>query len=310
MAYEWLQERLDNGEVILLDGAIGTELQRRDVPMDDDIWCVSALKTHPDTVRTLHEDYIRAGVDVITTNTFCSGRFALEITGLGDETAGLNRLAVDLARQARDKVADRDVAIAGSIAPYGPGGVPQRKPSIEKLENDYREQAQIMADAGVDLIALEMLSDVEQAELAIRAALSSGLPVWLGFTCRVPEGSSEVLFVHRHETATFEEGLRSLVAMGGSALTIIHADVSETPPGLEVAKRVWQGPLGAYAESGYFENPNWQFVNVISPEDYAAEAVKWVSMGTQIVGGCCGIGLEHIRVLRERLPDRIPDGSR
>ena len=218
---------------------------------------------------------------------------------------------VDLARQARDKVADRDVAIAGSIAPIGPGGgVPERKPSNGKLEDDYREQAQIMADAGVDLIALEMLCDVEQAELAIRAALSTGLPVWLGFTCRVPEDSSEVMFLSRNETATFEEGLRSLVAMGGSALTIIHADVSETAPGLEVAKRVWQGPLGAYAESGYFENPNWQFVNVISPEDYAAEAVKWVSMGTQIVGGCCGIGMEHIRVLRDRIPERIPAGSR
>src|SRR5919202_4396073 len=111
-----LQQRLDGGETVLLDGAMGTELERRRVPMDAVGWDAAALPTHPATVREVHEDYIRAGADVITTNTFATARHVLEPAGMGERFRSLNTRAVTLAREAREKVAHAPVSIAGSIS--------------------------------------------------------------------------------------------------------------------------------------------------------------------------------------------------
>ncbi|MEQ9349182.1 MAG: homocysteine S-methyltransferase family protein, partial [Alphaproteobacteria bacterium] len=101
----WLAERLRNGPPLLLDGATGSELERRGVPMDDAAWSGAAVHTHPDVVREVHADYIRAGAEVVITNTFATARHALVPAGLDGETAAINRRAVALAREARDVVA-------------------------------------------------------------------------------------------------------------------------------------------------------------------------------------------------------------
>src|ERR687889_1517334 len=111
-----LQQRLDGGETVLLDGAMGTELERREVPMDAVAWDAAALLTHPATVREVHEDYIRAGTDVITTNTFATARHVLEPAGMGGQLCELNTRAVALTKEAREITADGPVSIAGSIS--------------------------------------------------------------------------------------------------------------------------------------------------------------------------------------------------
>jgi S-methylmethionine-dependent homocysteine/selenocysteine methylase len=98
-----LKQRLASGELLILDGAIGTELQRLGVPMHERAWCAVALRDHTDTVRQLHEDYIRAGADVITVNTFSSARYVLEAAGLGPLAHELNTRAVALAVEARER---------------------------------------------------------------------------------------------------------------------------------------------------------------------------------------------------------------
>ena len=111
--YENLKSRMDNGEVIVLDGAIGTELQAMGVPMDPASWCGPGNHTHPATVRQMHERYIRAGADIITTNTFNTLRPALEASGYGEMVREINTRAVDAALEARDRAAgDRPVYIA------------------------------------------------------------------------------------------------------------------------------------------------------------------------------------------------------
>ena len=128
-----LNERIEAGEVIILDGAIGTELERRGAPMNTEAWCARVTQDTPDLVRELHEDYIRAGADVITVNTFSAARHVLEAAGLGEAVAEINTRAVELAREARDRVAaDRHIAVAGSISTYVSGNSgfqnPQGKP--------------------------------------------------------------------------------------------------------------------------------------------------------------------------------------
>ena len=306
-----LQERLDRGEIIVLDGAIGTELERRGVPMNGVAWCATAMKTHPDTVRQVHEDYIRAGADVITANTFATARHVLEPAGLGDEVGALNRRAVELAREARDAAADRPVWIAGAISTMAAGADRGNAPEAARARANYREQAEHLAAAGADLIAMEMMMDLEHAAYATEAAVATGLPVWVGFSCRIAgDGATVVMFREEAEDLEFADVIDAIMAIGGSVAGVMHTEIDATAPALAVVLDHWSGPVAAYAESGHFVMPNWQFVDVATPEDYAAKAQTWVGMGVQIVGGCCGLGPEHVRLLEQRLPARLPAGKR
>ena len=115
--YEQLKNRMDNGDVIILDGAVGTELQAMGVPMHPISWCAPGNYTHTATVRQMHERYIRAGADIVTTNSFNAIRPALEASGYSELVREINTRSVDAAIEARDRVAgDRDVYIAGSIS--------------------------------------------------------------------------------------------------------------------------------------------------------------------------------------------------
>ena len=129
--------------------------------------------------------------------------------------------------------------------------------------------------------------------------------MWVGFSCKQSEDGSQVLLLNRQDEG-FAEALDSLMQLGGSLVSVMHTDIEDTIPSLNVVKERWSGPVGAYPHSGSFVMPNFQFDKIISPEDFLAEGQKWVRMGVQLVGSCCGIGPEHIRALREGLPTRIP----
>ena len=114
-----LRERQDNGEVIILDGAIGTELQRMGVPMNQECWCAEAIQTHPEVVRQLHGDYLKTGAEIVTADTFSASRLVLESGGMGDLTRELNTKAVKLAKEARDNAgAGKPIYIAGVLSGY------------------------------------------------------------------------------------------------------------------------------------------------------------------------------------------------
>jgi len=298
-----LQERLERGEVIILDGATGTELEKRGAPMDGAAWSAAALITHPDTVREVHEDYIRAGADIIITNSFSTARHVLEPAGLGARLHELNLRSVRLAQEARHNVADRPILIAGSISTFNAHLDHAYQPSVEQAQANYREQAELLAQAGVDLIMLEMMRDIEQAAAAVQAAVATGLPVWVGFSCKLDHNGTVMLWDEEHTLAT---ALELIPALGASGVSVMHTLTEDIASALPVVLEHWSGPVGVYAHSGKFIMPNWQFVDMISPEAYATEAQNWVQLGAQLIGGCCGIGPEHIRLLKERLPSHLP----
>jgi S-methylmethionine-dependent homocysteine/selenocysteine methylase len=307
MSADQLAQRLANGDVILLDGATGTELERRGVPMDGQAWSATATLTHPDVVRSVHEDYIRAGADVIITNTFATARCHLEAAGLGEGVAEVNQRAVELAREARDRAAGgRDVWVAGSLSTMAPGAEPARRPPVADMSAMLGEQADILARAGADLLVLEMMRDVDYTTGAVDAARATGLPVWVGFSCRRAADGVVRMFSGVRDDLAFADVIAPVMVHGGALLAVMHSDFGDTGPAIEVAKRHWTGPLAAYPESGHFVMPNWQFVDVMSPEDFVTHAMGWLGQGVQVLGGCCGLGPEHIRLLRERLPAQAP----
>ncbi|WP_423907197.1 homocysteine S-methyltransferase family protein [Candidatus Spongiihabitans sp.] len=300
-----LSERLDRNEIILLDGGVSTEIQKRGVPLDANVWSGLTTKTHPDQVRQVHEDYIRAGAQVITANTYSTARHVLESINLGHEAQALNFKSVQIAKQARDNAADDDVWIAGSMSSMPPLTSHREVATGAHVEASYQELAEALALAGVDLIITEMMRDIDNATMVINAAVSTGLPVWIGYSTMMAEDGIDVKSLRWKNTDSiatapdFTTLVKTLSPLGGQAAGIMHTQVGNIEPALEVLGKHWSGAKLAYAETGCLLLPEWRFEEVCSPLDYAAEVKKWIKKhGVQIVGGCCGTGPEHIRALK------------
>ncbi len=304
----WLDERIKRGEVIILDGATGTELERRGVPMHGKVWCAEATLTHPEVLREVHEDFIRAGAEVIIANTFASARHVLEPAGLGESVAAANRNAVAVARAARDAVADGPVCIAGSISDFTAKELDPSWLEPDRLQKTFTEQAELLAESGVELFALEMMQKPEIALPAVEAALATGLPVWIGISCRLHRDSGR-LTLYNYPDRELSELLEAVSNLGPGAFTVMHSKVDDTEAGLKKVREYWSGPLGAYPNSGHFKMPHWQFVDITPPEVFVERAREWLDLGVQIIGGCCGLGPEHIAALRDGLPRTLPSAG-
>lgn len=299
----FIREKLQKGQIILLDGATGTELEKRGVPMHSKAWSAEAVLSHPEAVVAVHRDYIEAGADVIIANSFSLAKHMLIPAGLEDDFRLLNREAVLLAVRAREESGAGEVAVAGSIAPtaFMAGAIPGY-PDIPEAYSWFAEQAEVQAEAGADLLLIEMIEDVEKGSLAVQAACATGLPVWLGFSCRHDREGRLMLWDLRHTLTEGVAALTGLAPLGGSAAFIMHTDVGVATEALAELKACWpaaSGPLGVYAHAGTFVMPHWQFTE-ITPEAYAQAAANWIAMGARLVGGCCGIGPAHIGELRRR----------
>ncbi len=298
MEQDWL-ERLHRNDIVLIDGGTGSELQRRGVAMSAAAWSGLASGENHTTLRDIHADFIRAGADIVTTNTFGTIRFVLEAAGYGAAFEDLNRSAVKAALQARELAADRPVAIAGSISCLPPRFDDERYPSAPIERGAYEELAQLLADLGVDLIALEMIQDLEHGQRALEAALATGLPVCLGLSARRIEVG---LACFDYPDRDFGSVVERLVTFDPAVVNVMHTPPADVGAALEAVKQRWLGPLGAYPELGDFSVPGRQFTASMSPENLAELAVGWVSQGARLLGGCCGTGPEHIAALGAARP--------
>lgn len=310
--------RLAAGEVVVLDGAVSTELQRRGVPVDLVSWFGSANLGHIGVVQAIHEDHIRAGAEVIITNTHSTSRAGLAPAGLGDRVEEVNRKAVEAALMARDAAADRPVAIAGSISSFIPAAMGSADHTDLRNLSTFREQATILAEAGVDLIALEMMDSTSYGLAAVEAAVGTGLPVWLGMSPirfrsgRLGTYSADTPCIMPAEDPAAPDAFLQLVeayAEAGhkpAAVTLMHVKLDVIADALEIVRRFFPAtPLGVYAEVGDWKAPNWVFAD-LSPDDYLGEARRWAEAGVQLIGSCCGTSPDYVRALAEGLPKRVP----
>ncbi len=303
-----IQSRLEQGEIIVLDGGISSEIERRGVEMSYGTWSGTAISTHPDVITGVHEDYIKAGADIITTNTYCGTRVILRRDGLGDRTEEINRRAVEYAQKSRERAArERSMWIAGSMSC-----------DVEKFLNDelsddeagaaFQEQATVLAKAGVDLLLTECIIGMGHTRKAVEAALATGLPVWASLNFG-PESERDRWSKPPGKLYTGEtpaEAAKILVNLGVSAILIFHTRPTDVAVPLQQIKDACSLPVGVYAHSGEWFRPYFNTVGSLSPYEYLQWAQDWVSMGAQIIGGCCGTTPEHIGVLKAKLPAKGP----
>jgi homocysteine S-methyltransferase len=303
-----LGARLERGDVVIMDGGVSTAMEQKGLAMDREVWSGTAHMTHPDLVRAVHEDYVRAGAEVITANTFATAPHVLASRGHGaEEAAEINRRAVEIAHEARDAAASREVWIAGSMSSMPPLTQISVTATGPGIAESYRRQAAALAEAGCDLIVAEMMIDVENAALVLEAAHETGLPLWIGFSASLTDAGEVSAFYSEHGYDPMTGGdfgavVDAALARGGQAAGVMHSEIAATGPALDFLRRRWPGPLLAYAETGRFLNPDWDFTGAASPEEYAEAAEDWVERhGVVVVGGCCGTGPDHIRAIAQRL---------
>lgn len=292
-------ERVKEDKVVIIDGGTGTEMEKRGAKMEERGWSASCTLTAPDLLRGIHEDYIKAGAEVIITNTFSTSRHVLADCGLGDQFEEMNGAAARIACEARDNAAETEVWVAGSISTIAFEDN-QRPDAITSQEN-FDRQAEILANGGVDFFMLEMMNDIDNMLIAYNAAAKTGLPIMVGFNSHTnANGVIQLGMGHYpNDRPTLAEGIQALpddVPM----VTVMHSLTSDIPASLDIIHANYDGPSGVYAHWGEFVMPNWQFNDMISAEAYGQEAEKWVAAGAKLVGGCCGIGPEHIRELKRR----------
>jgi S-methylmethionine-dependent homocysteine/selenocysteine methylase len=298
--YEKLKARMQRGETIILDGGTSTDIQKRGAPMSGDVWSADANLTHPEIVRAVHDDYIRAGADIIAANTYASSPLMLDAEGRIDDMDRIDGIAMGIALAA---AADTDVCVAGSMSIMRPmnSGSDRNDLSVVWTEQEARElfarKAQGLKQLGADLIMMEMMRDLDYSMFASEAALATGLPVWIGLSAE-RSASGELQGWGRDDSA-FENVARGLAALNPDAMCIMHTSINDTDDAVSVLRKHWSGPIAIYPECGYFQSPDWKFIDVIAPSDLVLRSRGWKKDGVHVFGGCCGIGPEHIHALSQ-----------
>ena len=302
--YKKFLEVLRSGETILLDGATGSELENRGIKMDNS-WCATASLEF-DILKQIHKDYINAGAKIITTNTYASNRMILEVAGVEDKFEEINLAAINAAIQAREECGRDDVLVAGSLShqiPYEDAFRSQEEKDkyIKKLTPEYfrksfDELAFFLADNGCDFILLELMYRPDRIDIIFDSASKVGLPVWAGFSSRNKDGLIALTTDYEY---SFKKMISNVKHHKLDAVGIMHCDIGVIEESIKELKEIYDLPIMAYPEVAVFDFPRYDMSNVIQPNDYLLEAKKWKDAGAQIIGGCCGTTVEHIKLLNK-----------
>ena len=272
--------------MLVCDGAMGTMLYARGVFINR---CFDSLNVMaPDTVMEVHQDYVRAGADVLETNTFGANRVKLRSFGLGDKVREINSEAARLAR----KAARDQVYVAGAIGPLGVRIEPWGKMGTDEAEAFFREQAEALAGGGVDVFILETFRDLNEMGAAIAAVRSvSTVPIVAQMTI---EDDGNSLDGTPPEQFAPEMERRGADVVGVNC-SIGPAHMLET---IERIAAVTRARLSAQPNAGRPRDIEGRNIYLSSPEYMASYARRFAQQGVRLVGGCCGTTPEHIRQMK------------
>jgi 5-methyltetrahydrofolate--homocysteine methyltransferase len=282
--------RLKSGRVIVADGATGTMLLAAGLPAGTppERWVLE----NPNPIRDLQRAYVEAGSDLIIACTFGANRTRLEQTGLADQLAEVNQRAVQIAREA---AGDR-AYVAADIGPTGELLMaPIGKMTYEQALEIFAEQAAVLAQAGVDVLYIETMSDLDEMKAAVTGAQQAApdIPIFATFSFDhhgrtnmgvKPEQAAETL--QALGVAAFGANCGATLEMTEGAVTKMH----EAAP---------QAALIAKPNAGKPHMVDRKTVYDATPEDMAEYAQKFVALGARVVGGCCGSTPEHILAIAE-----------
>jgi S-methylmethionine-dependent homocysteine/selenocysteine methylase len=308
-------ERLQAGDVLLMDGGTGSEIQRRGANVlvattaesDLQAWSATANVDFAEVVQQVHQDYLRVGADLIISNNFWTTPRRLAMVGLADRWEHYARAAGQNALRARAALNPEAYVFGGIAPPYvhdhrsaAPASDVQAL-GAAAVRAEFRQPARVLAELGVDAILAEYMGFVEDSVAAVEGCASVGLPVFLGVRHLTDDGRMQ-------SGETLQELAAALRGHRIAGILLMCSRPECVSAGLPLLRQAFEGPIGAYANVGY--NPmaplggrRHRGRDLLGPGAYrpsrlAAFAQEWKEMGAQMIGGCCGTGPEHIMAMK------------
>jgi homocysteine S-methyltransferase len=289
-----------------LDGGLATELEARGYDLAHHLWSAHLLADDPDAIRRLHLDYYRAGARVATSASYQASRTGFLASGMdADEADELLRRSVRIAEQARDQALEQGLGgpllVAASVGPYGAilhDGSEYRGHygiSRAELKAFHEERLAVLVDAGPDLLAIETIPDIAEAEVLVELLAGSDVPAWISFSCAAGGLTcAGQPFAEAVEVAVSSD---RTVAVGTNCTAAEHVDAV-----LAAARTVSDLPLVVYPNAGgTWDAATGTWTDIRSKELPAAVVHRWVDAGAALVGGCCGLGPDAVAGVADAL---------
>src|SRR5437899_3553465 len=283
--------------ILVCDGAMGTMLYAKGVFINKSFDALNL--TEPDLVLGVHKEYVRAGADVIETNTFGANRIKLGSFGIADKLHAINEQAARIARQA---AGDR-AYVAGAIGPLGIRIEPWGKTGVDEARDYFREQAQALADGGVDVFILETFRDLNEMGAAIDAVRAvSDLPIVAQMTTEEDGNTLD---------GTPPEKFAPELERRGATLVGVNCAVGPAPmlDTIERIAAVTPLKLSAQPNAGKPRDVEGRNIYLCSPEYMASYARRFILHNVRVVGGCCGTTPDHIRQIKTAVRSLAPGAA-
>lgn len=292
-------------DIILLDGGMGQELVRRSADPAHPQWSAHVMRSEPEIVQAVHEDYLRAGATMLTLNSYSVTRGRFRRLGTEEEFVPLQKRSIDLAKAARD-VVGVDAGIAGCLPPLEGSYKPEIDSGFEVLVDEYREIVELEAP-DVDVFLCETMSTAVEAKAAATAACESGKPVWVAWSLAEKPADDGTARLRSGETID-----AAIAALDGLPVTgLLFNCCAPEMMSLGMPTLADDGRIFGGHANGFTHIPP-EFVlgatvsmlstrQDLSPSAYADQAMGWVRQGATILGGCCEVGPAHIAELSRRI---------
>jgi len=281
-----LKKLLQEKKIVIFDGAMGTELARR----GQDTGGALNLSS-PEYVLDIHREYVRTGVDIITTNTFTMNRISIETRGLPVDLQEANLAGVRLAREA----AGKDKLVFGDLGPTGKLLEPYGTYSEEQFYDTFREQALRLAEGGADGLIIETMTDLREALCALKACKDAAdLPVIVTLSYATTDKGGRTIMGNtvKEAVAALEENGADVVGANCGVLS---------PEEMAIIAALYKEhtvlPVLIQPNAGRPKLVEGKTVYDMTPEDFAGGMIRCIDSGASLIGGCCGTTLEHIRAL-------------
>jgi len=279
---------------LIADGGLATELEARGHDLSDALWSARLLVDAPQEITAVHSAFFRAGAMIATTASYQASFDAFAASGISrNDTVGLLRRSVELAKTARDEVGVAGCQVAASVGPYGAAladGSEYRGRyglRVAQLQDWHRPRLEVLADAGADVLALETIPDVDEAEALVTLVRSLGLPAWLSYTI---DGTRTRAGQPLADAFAVAAGVPEIVAVGVNCCA-----PDDVLPAIASARETGK-PVIVYPNSGErwdSARRAWVGASRFSPQ----LAVQWMAAGARVVGGCCRVRPAHIAEL-------------
>lgn len=281
-----MQKILTEKKVLIFDGGTGTELARRGVEASG-----AANLTNPEGIAGFHRDYVKLGVDALTTNTFTLNRISMETKGLDFDLRETNLAGAGLAR----KEAGEGQYVIGDIGPTGKLLKPYGNYSEEEFYDNFKEQALILLEGGVDGLIIETMTDLREAVCALDAARSvTGLPVIVTLSFAGTEKGGRTIMGNSVSEITAVLGEKGADAVGANCGDLSPQDMAEIAA---LYRDNTDLPVLIQPNAGKPKLVGEETVYDMSPEEFAEGVLQCIENGASMVGGCCGTTLGHLEAV-------------